>query len=66
MNKNRRIGVTGIVQITLIILKLFKLINISWFWVFSPTIFVFGFIICIVLISIFIAFIKAIWKSLDK
>lgn len=32
------IGVTGLLQVALIVLKLCEVINLSWFWVFFPSI----------------------------
>ena len=32
------IGVTGLLQVAFIVLKLCKVINWSWFWVFFPSI----------------------------
>ena len=48
------IGLCGVIFIVLLILKLFGLISISWWWVFSPIIigFVIGLIFLIILILI--------------
>ena len=48
------IGLCGVIFIVLLILKLFGLISISWWWVFSPLIigFVIGLIFLIILILI--------------
>ncbi len=35
-NSNRGIGITGILTIVFIVLKLTKQINWSWLWVLSP------------------------------
>lgn len=37
-DSNGGVDLLGVVFITLIILKLFGIINISWLWVFSPII----------------------------
>ena len=37
-DSNGGVDLLGVVFITLIILKLFGIINISWWWVFSPLI----------------------------
>ena len=48
------IGLCGLIFIVLLILKLFGLISISWWWVFSPLIigFAIGIIFLIILILI--------------
>ena len=46
------IGFFGLLQIAFIVLKLCKVITWSWFWVFSPTLFV------LAIILLFIKFIK--------
>ena len=53
-NSGGGIGLCGIIFIVLLILKLFGLISISWWWVFSPIIigFVIGLIFLIILILI--------------
>ena len=53
-NSGGGIGLCGIIFIVLLILKLFGLISISWWWVFSPLIigFVIGVICLIFLILI--------------
>ena len=53
-NSGGGIGFFGVVFIVLLILKLFGLISISWWWVFSPLIigFVIGLIFLIILILI--------------
>ena len=53
-NSGGGIGLCGIIFIVLLILKLFGLISISWWWVFSPLIigFVIGLIFLIILILI--------------
>lgn len=53
-NSGGGIGFFGVIFIVLLILKLFGLINISWWWVFSPIIigFVIGVIFLIFLILI--------------
>lgn len=52
MNKKgtNGIGVLGIIQIVLIILKLTNNLNWNWFWTLSPTILPFGLIITGVII----------------
>lgn len=53
-NSGGGIGFFGVIFIILLILKLFGLISISWWWVFSPIIigFVIGVIFLIFLILI--------------
>ena len=53
-NSGGGIGFFGVIFIILLILKLFGLISISWWWVFSPIIigFVIGLIFLIFLILI--------------
>ena len=53
-NSGGGIGLCGVIFIVLLILKLFGLISISWWWVFSPLIigFVIGLIFLIILILI--------------
>ena len=53
-NSGGGIGFFGVIFIILLILKLFGLISISWWWVFSPLIigFVIGLIFLIILILI--------------
>ena len=50
-NSGGGIGLCGIIFIVLLILKLFGLISISWWWVFSPLIVGFAIgIICLIII----------------
>ena len=53
-NSGGGIGFFGVIFIVLLILKLFGLISISWWWVFSPIIigFAIGIICLIILILI--------------
>ena len=53
-NSGGGIGFFGVIFIVLLILKLFGIISISWWWVFSPLIigFVIGLIFLIILILI--------------
>lgn len=53
-NSGGGIGLCGVIFIVLLILKLFGVISISWWWVFSPIIigFVIGVIFLILLILI--------------
>ena len=53
-DSNGGVDLLGVVFITLIILRLFGIINISWWWVFSPLIvgFAIGIICLIILILI--------------
>ena len=53
-NSGGGIGFFGVIFIVLLILKLFGLISISWWWIFSPLIigFVIGLIFLIILILI--------------
>lgn len=54
-NSGGSIGFFGVIFIVLLILKLFGLISISWWWVFSPLIIGFAigviFLIFLILIS---------------
>ena len=50
------IGLCGVVFIILLILKLFGVISISWWWVFSPLII--GFILGVLLLILMILVIK--------
>ena len=48
-NSGGGIGLYGIIFIVLLILKLFGLISISWWWVFSPLIIGFAIgVICLI------------------
>ena len=50
-NSGGGIGLCGVIFIILLILKLFGVISISWWWVFSPLIVVFAIgIICLIII----------------
>lgn len=51
-NSGGGIGLCGVIFIVLLILKLFGVISISWWWVFSPLIigFVIGLFFLIILI----------------
>lgn len=53
-NSGGGIGLCGVIFIILLILKLFGVISISWWWVFSPLIigFAIGLIFLIILILI--------------
>ena len=53
-NKSSGVSALGVIQIVLIFLKLFNLINLTWVQVFIPTFISFGVIIIVVLISLII------------
>lgn len=53
-NKGSGVSALGVIQIVLIFLKLFNLINLTWVQVFIPTFISFGVIIIVVLISLII------------
>lgn len=53
-NKSSGVSALGVIQIILIVLKLFGLINLTWAQVFIPTFISFGVIIIVVLISLII------------
>ena len=53
-NKSSGVSALGVIQIVLIFLKLFNLINLTWAQVFIPTFISFGVIIIVVLISLII------------
>ena len=48
MKKTGGIGMTGLLQIAFIVLKLCKVINWSWWWVLAPT---WGAVVLIVLFA---------------
>lgn len=56
------IGFCGLLTIVFIVLKLTKVINWSWFWVLSPTIFSVAFAVLV----IFIVFVVTIIKIMKK
>lgn len=51
-NSGGGIGLCGVIFIVLLILKLFGVISISWWWVFSPIII--GFVISLILLILLI------------
>lgn len=51
-NSGGGIGLCGVIFIILLILKLFGVISISWWWVFSPLII--GFVIGILMVILII------------
>ena len=53
-NKSSGVSALGVIQIVLIFLKLFNLINLTWAQVFIPTFISFGVIVIVVLISLII------------
>ena len=53
-NKSNGVSALGVIQIVLIFLKLFNLINLTWVQVFIPTFISFGVIVIVVLISLII------------
>ena len=53
-NKSGGVSALGVIQIVLIFLKLFNLINLTWVQVFIPTFISFGVIVIVVLISLII------------
>ena len=53
-NKSSGVSAMGVIQIVLIFLKLFNLINLTWVQVFIPTFISFGVIVIVVLISLII------------
>lgn len=53
-NKSSGVSALGVIQIVLIFLKLFNLINLTWVQVFIPTFISFGVIVIVVLISLII------------
>lgn len=55
-NSGGGIGLCGVIFIVLLILKLFGVISISWWWVFSPLII--GFIIGLLLLILLILAMK--------
>lgn len=57
-NASSGIGITGLLQVAFIVLKLCKVINWSWWLVFMPTFVDLGAFIIILLISIVVSIIK--------
>jgi hypothetical protein len=55
---NNKLNFTNTLTIVFIILKLTNYINWSWFWVLSPIIFSFLFLIFFIIISLFVSFIN--------
>ena len=53
-NSSRGIGCLGVIFLILLVLKLFGLISISWWWVFSPLFLSLGIALIFVLILLFI------------
>ena len=53
-NKSRGVSALGVIQIVLIVLKLFNLINLTWVQVFIPTFISFGIIVIALLIFLII------------
>ncbi|MEI6296233.1 MAG: hypothetical protein WCO84_01125 [bacterium] len=49
-------------QITFIILKLLKVINWSWWWVFSPTLIPLGIVFVILLVALFLTVVNEIFR----
>ena len=55
-NSGSGIGLCNVLFIILLILKIFGVINISWWWVFSPLIIGFAIgIICLIIILILLS-----------
>lgn len=57
-NASSGIGITGLLQVAFIVLKLCKVINWSWWLVFMPTFVDIGAFVIILLISIVVSIIK--------
>jgi hypothetical protein len=57
-NASSGIGITGLLQVAFIVLKLCKVINWSWWLVFMPTFVDLGAFVIILLISIVVSIIK--------
>lgn len=53
-NSSGGIGCLGVIFLILLVLKLFGLISISWWWVFSPVFIGLGITLICVLILLFI------------
>ena len=53
-NKNSGVSALSVIQIILIVLKLFDLINLTWVQVFIPTFISFGIIVIALLIFLII------------
>ena len=53
-NKSSGVSALGVIQIVLIVLKLFNLINLTWVQVFIPTFISFGIIVIALLIFLII------------
>ena len=50
-DSNGGVDLLGVIFITLIILRLFGIINISWWWVFSPLIIEAAILVILILIT---------------
>lgn len=48
------LGISGVVQIVFIVLKLIGVIDWSWWWVFSPTLITLGLAIFILIIAVLV------------
>lgn len=57
-NASSGIGITGLLQVAFIVLKLCKVINWSWWLVFMPAFVDLGAFVIILLISIVVSIIK--------
>lgn len=57
-NASHGIGITGLLQVAFIVLKLCKVINWSWWLVFMPTFVDLGAFVIILLISIVVSIIR--------
>jgi hypothetical protein len=57
-NASSGIGITGLLQVAFIVLKLCKVINWSWWLVFMPTFVDLGAFVIILLISIVVSIIR--------
>ncbi len=70
MNNNSKttsgVSTTTVVQIVFLILKLAKLIDWSWFWVLSPTIFSTGLVVTYLTVVGLISAVKVIKKNNKK
>lgn len=58
-SKSSGVGIGTVVQVVFIILKLTHLIDWSWFWVLSPTIFAVGIVLVIWGVLGIVAFLKS-------
>lgn len=60
------LGLSSVLTIVFVVLKLCKVISWNWFWVLSPIIFTWGLILVIVIIALIIVGITAISNLIEN